>query len=308
MNKSVAVGLDVGGTHIRIGAQRRDGELFAFEKSMRADVMDSRDPGGSLAAFIADYLRRNHLSEDAGAMLAGFPSTISRNRRTILQTPNIPAMDNVPMADLLERALLIPVFLERDVNLIYEHDRRQLGLAGEGIGIGIYFGTGIGNAIFIDGRPLAGRDGCAGEIGHIPMIGREDICGCGNSGCTECYASGTRLVAIHQEHFPDTPLSDIFIRHLDEPVIRELIDAMACVVAAEVNILNPEHIVLGGGLLAMSGFPRDFLEHRIVAHARKPFPAGSLRLHFARETQQSGVLGALSIVRSYMQNNKEAQK
>ena len=209
------------------------------------------------------------------------------------------------MAAILEQHLLVPVFLERDVNLIYEHDRMQLKLSPEGIGIGIYFGTGIGNAIFIDGQPLVGRDGCAGEIGHIPVIGREDICGCGNSGCTECYASGTRLIAIQKAHFPDTPIIDIFTRHRDAAIISDFIDAMACVVAAEVNILNPEHVVLGGGLISMAGFPRALLEERIRIHLRKPFPAGSIQIFYASETQKGGVLGALSIARAMINQNAE---
>ena len=283
MDRKIAVGIDVGGTNIRIGAQNDAGQMIAFEKVQRTEIIDSRDAGRSLADFITAYLQRHELTGKIGALVAGFPSTISRNRRMIMQTPNIPQMDNLPMADILEQALKVPVYLERDVNLIYEYDRRQLNLSREGIGIGIYFGTGIGNAIFVDGRPLIGRDGCAGEIGHIPMIGRAEVCGCGNLGCTECYASGTRLVAIRDTHFDATPISEIFTRHSNSQTIREFIDAMACVVAAEVNILNPEHVVLGGGLLAMADFPRKLLEERILFHLRKPFPAESIQLFYARE-------------------------
>ena len=92
----------------------------------------------------------------------GFPSTIDRTRRHVLSTPNIPGLNDISVADFLEEKLQIPVFLERDVNLLLLHDLDRFGLLGEKTVIGIYFGTGIGNGIYINGRLLYGRNGVAG--------------------------------------------------------------------------------------------------------------------------------------------------
>lgn len=295
MQDSYAIGLDIGGTNIRIGARKRDQSLEFFEKHARIDVIHGPGAGSSIARLIQEYCQRHSLDGRVAAVVLGFPSTLSADRRTVLQTPNIRDMDMIAMADILERETGLNVYLERDVNLIFEWDTASRHLDMEGVSVGIYFGTGIGNAIFINGQPLAGADGCVGEIGHIPVPGRYERCGCGNLGCTECYASGTRLSDICSSQFPGTAIAEIFTHHRGEAVIRQFIDEMACVVATEVNLLNPAFIILGGGLPAMADFPVELLEKQIREHCRKPLPEQALRIYYSQESQQGGVLGALSI-------------
>ncbi|MDD2533517.1 MAG: allose kinase [Eubacteriales bacterium] len=294
-NQSVVIGLDVGGTNIRIGTQAFGQKLTFFEKTARADVLISPDVGLCLAIFIQNYINRHQLAHQTVAIAIGFPSTLSADRRTILQTPNILDMDNIPMADILESNLNIPVFLERDVNLIFDWDSQSRQLDMIGACVGIYFGTGIGNAIFIDGLPLVGYDGCAGEIGHIPRAGSTEICGCGNLGCAECYASGRRLTTINQQYFPQTEIQAIFTLHRESPVIIDYVDEIACVIATEVNILNPGFVIIGGGVLTMQDFPKDLLDERIRFHCRKPFPSQNLQIFYSAESVQAGVLGAVSM-------------
>ncbi len=295
MTEQYMIGLDIGGTNIRIGTQAKNKDLQFFEKAARSEVLNTPDSGRCLVRFIEDYIRRHELEGLVLAIAAGFPSTLSADRRTILQTPNISHMDGIPMADILLQELGIQVLLERDVNFIFEWDCSSRDLDMASVCVGIYFGTGIGNAIFIDGKPLAGRDGCAGEIGHIPIAGRHDICGCGNVGCSECYASGNRLAAIKDSYFPLTAIQDLFALHRDEKILEDFIDEMACVIATEVNILNPSFVMLGGGVLAMRDFPLVRLEERIHQHCRKPFPAQTLQFYYSAESQQAGVRGALSM-------------
>src|SRR5512133_933860 len=103
MKAPVAIGLDIGGTNIRIGSQAKDQALMHFEKAARAEVLTSADTGLFVARFIQDYINRHHLSGQVVAIAAGFPSTLSVDRRTILQTPNIANMDLIPNATLPER-------------------------------------------------------------------------------------------------------------------------------------------------------------------------------------------------------------
>ena len=80
--------------------------------------------------------------------------------------------------------------------------------------------------------------------------------------------------------------------HADHPLIREQVEAMAIAVATEVNILDPSCVILGGGLLQMPGFPKDFFEEKIKAYTRKPYPAENLSLLYSRPDQDNGILGA----------------
>lgn len=289
------IGMDVGGTNLRIGSADRSGQLEHFLKIPRSEVLQGDCNMERLAEFLQEYIKKYRLGRKPKAIMIGFPATLSRDRRTILQAPNIPGLDSLPAAEILERLLEIPVYLERDVNLLFYQDRVANRLPEQGVGIGVYVGTGIGNAIFIDGIPLAGKDGAAGELGHI-ALGGTARCGCGNAGCSECIASGSYLVQLQKEQFPGTPLEELFVRHSETAVIREYVDNIARVIASEINILNPDYIVLGGGVLQTRDFPTQQLKENIYLHTRKPYPAESLTFYSSQETLENGVLGALAYV------------
>lgn len=288
------VGMDIGGTNIRIAIQQEGGAVEYFRKIPRESVLTGRDTAKRLGGFILEYCR-THIGEHLPqAIVIGFPATLDAPRRRILQAPNIPGLDGFS-AEELEKMVGIPVYFERDVNLLFYCDMEDLHLLPRGISVGVYVGTGIGNAIFYEGRPLPGKNGVSGELGHIPKSGALQKCGCGNIGCSECFGSGLRLVAIRQDHFPDTPLDRLFTEKGNELVIREFVEEIACTVAAEVNILDPEQLVLGGGVLNMPDFPMEELERRILAHTRWPFPAKNLVILRSQDTVENGVRGALAL-------------
>lgn len=288
------IGIDIGGTNIRIGSGGPLGGMEDFLRVPREMVLSGEHSMESLAEFICLYIEKYRSGRKPGAVVVGFPATLSKDRRRILQAPNVPGLDQVAAADELERLLRVPVYLERDVNLLFYRDMKKNGLPETGLGIGVYIGTGIGNAIFIEGVPLAGKDGSAGELGHIAIQGSSSVCGCGNVGCSECMASGRHLVELRDRHFPETPVEKLFEIHSGTEVLREYVDNIACVIASEVNILNPDYIVLGGGVLNTRGFPLEELKRRIYAHARKPYPAESLTYYFSRDAQENGVQGAVA--------------
>ena len=135
----------------------------------------------------------------------GFPATVDRTRRKVLSAPNIPGLpDDLPICQILEEALGLPVFLERDVNLLLAYDLQDLKLPRNDTIIGVYFGTGIGNSIYIGGRFHNGANGVAGELGHIPRLGQETLCGCGNACCIEPLGGGRRLSQLCETEFAGT--------------------------------------------------------------------------------------------------------
>lgn len=248
------VGMDIGGTNIRIAMQREGGVAEHFQKIPRDSVLTGRDNAQQLSNFILEYCRTYGEGQLPQVVVMGFPATLDAPRRRILQAPNIPGLDGFSVGDL-ENALGVPVYFERDVNLLFYCDMEDLGLSSRGISVGVYIGTGIGNAIFYEGRPLPGKNGVSGELGHIPKSGSIQRCGCGNIGCAECFGSGLRLVNIQRDLFPGTPLENLFAEKGGELVIHEFIEEIACTVAAEVNILDPEQLVLGGGCCICVGSP-----------------------------------------------------
>lgn len=289
------LGMDIGGTNIRAAIRKESGGTEHFVKVPRESVLTGVRSMETLAEYIKEYISRYADGNRPEALVIGFPATIDAARRIVLQAPNIPGLDGIPVADELERLLCIPVHIEKDVNLLYYSDMADLNLPARGIGIGVYVGTGIGNAIFFNGKPLSGKNGVSGELGHLPRAGSHEKCGCGNMGCSECYASGRRLVQLRDQYFPGTDFPELFTKFADAPELVEYVDQIACTIAAEINILDPEYVVLGGGVLNMEGFPTEALKADIYRHTRKPYPARSLSFYRSKDTAENGVRGALTL-------------
>lgn len=282
------VGIDIGGTSFRIGLVKDGGEVSDFRKVPVKQVFTTPDP----LADLSDYLKAYCEGKTVEAIAIGFPATLDAKRQTVLQAPNIAFMENLPVVEVLAKELGIPVFIERDVTFALEYDCRKYDISSEGIVCGFYFGTGIGNAISINGKPLVGKNGTVGELGHIPVDGSEEVCGCGNVGCMEPLAGGRYLAHLCQTVYTDTHISEIFIKHGCEPLLQQFVDRMAMAVATEINILDPDVVLLGGGVVNMPDFPKDYLNQRILARTRKPLPAERLHMIHTDDEPDKCVVGA----------------
>ena len=289
---SFVLGIDIGGTHVRLGLVSETNELFGFRQLKTDVIFNSADPVDDLTHVIRNYLGQYEKNEPILAISIGFPSTIDKEAKVVLSTPNIPALQNIQMVDKLVEQLNLPVYMSRDVNFLMLFDLKQQKINSDGVLIGFYFGTGIGNAIFIDGRPLKGKNGIVAELGHIPVVNDHTPCPCGSFGCLENHASGRYLVDLIRHEFEGTAIADIFTCHGSHPKVKAFIENMAIAVALEVSLLDPDCIILGGGLLQMKDFPRALLEERIKDRARKPFPSGNLKIMYASEGQANGIIGA----------------
>lgn len=295
------VGIDIGGTNFRIGAVSKTREVSDFRKIPVGQVFCTDDPLSDLTA----YLKRYCADKEVECISIGFPATLDKERQTVLQAPNIPFMENLPVVRVLSEELHIPVFIERDVTMALCYDSEVYEIPPEGVVCGFYFGTGIGNAVSVHGVPLIGRNGTAGELGHIPVDGSEELCGCGNVGCMENLAGGKYLAHLCETVFSNTPVSELFSRHGDNPKLLRFVDRMAITVATEINILNPNQILIGGGVPAMKGFPKELLMERIRLHARKPYPANDLNVIYTEDSSEKCVIGAAIYARTKRKMNGE---
>lgn len=290
MSDGVVAGFDIGGTNLRAGLVDRDRNLSHFIIGSSRELLHDSDSGQRLVRYIEGYLRETGLQPDAVAV--GFPSTIDRTRRIVLSTSNVPGLNNLPFADLLEQAIGVPTFINRDTNLHLLNDIAVLGLEDQKVVVGCYPGTGFGSGLWIGGQLHVGHTGAEGELGHMPVKGEARVCGCGNQGCVETIASGIYLEHLARTHFPDTPISELFDRHGSSSVLEDFVDNLSLPIATAVNILDPDAVVIGGGVIAMQGFPRSLLVERVHEHTRKPEPDHSLRLVFAEPRQDNAVMGA----------------
>ncbi len=283
------LGVDVGGTNIRMGIVSSD---FEIKRSFFTSTNQIK--GTKASDFFLDislqFLREGN--EKIKAVCFGFPSIISKDKQHIVQTPNIAGMDNVPFVCLAEKKLGLPVFLEKDVNLLLMQDIASFGLIKQSPVLGFYIGTGFGNAMYINGEFFSGANGAAGELGHIPLYRHTEQCECGNIGCAETRASGRYFSKQIEQKYPGTCIKDFFYKHGADNFAQEFVESLSYPVATEMNLLDPFAVILGGGLIEMNAFPKETLMSHIKAKLRRPYPLGSAKIYFSSGGQNTGILGA----------------
>ncbi|MCI6268246.1 MAG: allose kinase [Clostridiales bacterium] len=286
------LGLDIGGTNLRLGLVDRQLTAHHVEVTSSRALFDSEDTLCALANVIRNYLAR-HLPDGKPKMICmGLPAVVDKQRRSVLSATNFPGLAGRDIVSEMEGALNVPVIIEHDAYYLLAYDIMANGLKNTGTMLGFYFGTGMGNAMFIDGRPYIGKNGTACEIGHMPVPLSDYPCSCGNKGCIEMYCCGKAFERLAQECFPEENLSDPFVNHPDHPRLIEFVRYMAAVVATEVNMMDPDGVFIGGGLVHMRGFPHERLKQEILANTRHPYPAANLEMYIARPAAENGIIGA----------------
>lgn len=302
MSEKLVLGVDIGGTNLRMGLVNGNYELSHFERFPTREILTGEDPLGSLSAAICAYAGRLGARDAVAAVSLGVPSVVHKNHSYVYSTPNIPGLDAVDLGRELEARLSLPVYVDRDVNFILSHDIRKHGLDPDGncTILGCYLGTGFGNSLYINGRIHVGSHGVAGELGHIPLRGVTDVCTCGQPGCVETRVSGRYLRQLTERAFPECFIGDVFRLHGDSPEIAEFLRDTALTIATEVTLLDPDWIILGSGVFAMEGFPMERLMEEVRRRARHPLPAEDLRFVIAEDSQTAGVLGGAITVMPYL--------
>jgi fructokinase len=289
------IGFDVGGSKIAALALDPQGGEVARR---RRDV--PRDYAGTLRALVQmvnDLVGAHGPAVSIGIALPGMIGAGGE----LIRVVNLPWLQGRPLAADLERAVGLPVAVANDANCFALSETVDGAATGAPVVFGAILGTGVGGGIVVAGRPLTGANAIAGEWGHnpLPLVAPEDgppvACGCGRSGCVETWLNGAALAR---------DFAGVAGRAVDGPEIARLAaqgDAaalaalaryqrrLAIALASVVNLLDPDVIVLGGGLSAIASLytevPQLWLP-LIVA------PAPKTRLVPARFGAESGLRGA----------------
>lgn len=285
------IGIDIGGTNFRMGIVSMDG-LLIDSKVASSAVLMKENPMDVLAEYISAYIAEFASVTEIKAIAVGLPSIVSKDKKIVYQTPNLKGWpDNCHVKDILEEKLHLPVFPDRDVNFLLKNDMMQLKLDKNATVLGFYLGTGFGHSIYIEGRFYNGRNGVAGELGHIPLYGVKDYCTCGNPGCLETRCSGRYLTILAKEHFPQTDINEIFTKHGDHPVIVEFVENLAVPIATQINLLDPDENIIAGGVVAMKDFPKEIMEKSLKQWIRRPYPFENVTWQYPAHTNTSGIIG-----------------
>jgi glucokinase len=312
-------GIDLGGTKIQAVVVGDGADVLGSSRMPTPTTGGPPDVAESMAAAIRDAAEQ--AGADTGALEGvgvGSPGAVADDEGTVASARNLPDWEEAyPLRDVLAGKLDTRVRLGNDVQVATDAEF-ELGAAQRYNSIlGVFWGTGVGGGIVLDGKPWLGRS-AAGEIGHvvIKMGGRR--CPCGRRGCMEAYAGrlalerrareleekgdGTKLFEIMEERGRDRLTSGVWARALkaeDEvarKLIHEAVKALGAGIASSVNLLDVEAVVIGGGMGVRLGEPyvkkiRDAMMPHLFVDSRPP------AVHVATLGDLGGAIGASLLVK-----------
>jgi glucokinase len=263
-----SIGVDLGGTNLRIAAVSSEGPLL--EKiTLGTNMAEGPD---HLINEMCDAIQRLITQYRRGGSFLGagigIPGAIDLDAGTIRKSANLPGWSGYPVRVEIERRLGAPVFLDNDGN-VAALGEKWLGAARDVTNmVMITLGTGIGGGIVLNGKIWHGMNGMSGEFGHNP-IERDGVpCGCGSHGCAERYASASAVVRMAREAIatgsapslekaassdPEFSAKSIYnLAIQDDPAARKIFHtfgrALGMMLAGVINTLNVEMYVIGGGV------------------------------------------------------------
>ena len=268
--KDCVIGVDFGGTKILAGVFDAK-----FECIGRARVSTKADRGteeviGRIARCVREAVEECDLDlKQIKTIGIGAPGAVDSESGKVIFAPNL-GWNDVPLKKELEKLLERPVFLENDCNVctlgVYEVELK----AKPRDVVGIFLGTGIGGGLILEGKLYSGFNRTAGEIGHMVLEVSGPKCGCGNKGCFEALASRTAIFRKIKEAVKEgqkTLLTEMLGPELEdlrsgdlrkaikrgdkfvEHIVEEAAEYTGIAVSNLINILNPEVVVIGGGLM-----------------------------------------------------------
>jgi glucokinase len=299
---------DLGGTHLRTAVVDRQGKVY---HRVRKLTPQSSRPNEIVRALVEAAHECQEKTSEAGVIKAisvAVPGTVDVEQGVVVKAPNVPCLDGFRLSAALEGELHLPATVENDANAAAVGEMWQGAARGVNTIICITLGTGLGGGIVLDGKLWRGVDNSAAEIGHMGVDPFGGVaCTCGSRGCLEVYASATAIVRMTREARPRYPHS---ILHTSEDLTAEKVykagidgDELAVEVfrrmgvylgiglANLINILNPEMIVIGGGVV--NGWDL-FAKHALQQVAERAFPLPAARVQIKRGEcgDDAGLLGA----------------
>ena len=312
------IGIDVGGTNVKIALVDDNGKSIYSNSVPTYAKMGYEYTVNNIKQAIKDLMKEtNTTPSDIEGIGFDFPGQVDCKTGVVKLAPNIPGWVNVPIAQMIEDEFHIPTRIDNDVRCA------ALGELKFGAGKGcenficITVGTGIGSGIVINGKVVRGATNAAGELGHIKLqMNGGPICGCGDTGCLEAFASGPAIVAMAQEYIKGgkstkfremaaveggeiTPYMVAKAAEEGDPVAKRIFEIVGEYIGigltSVINLLNPEKVIIGGGVAEsgelLLGPIRKTIKERAMVVA-----GNAVEIVPAQLGNSAGVIGASMLI------------
>ena len=316
--KKYRIGVDVGGTNVKIALVDFDGKIVYSNTVPTRAEMGYEAGVNNIKQAIKELMQETSATaKTIEAIGFGLPGQIDYKEGLVKNLPNIPGWVNIPLAKIMEEEFSIPTRLDNDVRCA------ALGELNFGAGKGcenlicITVGTGIGSGIVLNGKLVRGAANAAGEIGHIKMqMTGGPLCGCGDYGCFEAYASGPAIVTMAKEYIsggksakykemaPDGIITPYLVAQaalqgdaVSIQIFKQMGKIIGTGLASVVNLLNPQKIIIGGGVADAGDILLEPIRQTILDRAM-PIQGQSVEVVPAQLANSAGVIGASLLINS----------
>ncbi len=281
------IGIDVGGSHIRTGLLDEEFNILTSNDVYINKQISTDEIKISLINNIKQII-----NEDVKYIGIGFPGTCDIKKKVILKASNINYL-KFDLVNILKNEFNIPVYIDNDANCATIGELYKGNLLNVENGILLTIGTGIGSGIIINGKIYRGTSFNAGEFGHMTFNLNGIECGCGKKGCFEKYAAFSVLKnALDIKHIKEDDIKEIFENNDKEKIDKynNWLDNLAIGIVSIYNILDPDKIILGGGICNIFDYIKPTLIEKI--NKIKHIPNQNIIIEKAKLENDAGMVGA----------------
>lgn len=315
------LGIDLGGTTVKFGILTLEGEVqekWAIETNI---LEDGKHIVPDIVASLKHRLALYNLTKDDFVGIGmGSPGAVDRDKKTVTGAFNLNWASTQEVGSVIEAELGIPFAIDNDANVAALGERWVGAGANNPDVVFVTLGTGVGGGVIADGSLIHGVAGAGGEIGHIVVEPEDGFdCTCGNHGCLETVASATGVVRVArklaEEYEGDSKIKaaidngeavsskDIFDAakegdHFANTVVDKVSFYLGLASANISNILNPDSVVIGGGVSAAGEFLRSRIENNFQKFAF-PQVRKSTKIKIAELGNDAGIIGAASLASQF---------
>jgi glucokinase len=280
----VYIGIDVGGTGVKIGVVDENGKICQ-QGSIPTVISDTPDKQISdMARYALEVLEKSDYTlDDVASVGVGVPGIADKKTGEVIFCTNL-GWHHVPFRQIFQRTLNKPVYIDNDATVAGLAEAVAGVSANADSSVFITLGTGVGGGIVLHGKVWSGFHGTGSEIGHMIIRMDGEPCTCGNRGCMERYCSATAIIRMAREMLPQYPDSVIMEScegdmnkinarmvvdaarvgdAVGESVFRRYVCYLSQGIANICNVLDPEVIVLGGGVSKSGAFLLDAVRKEV---------------------------------------------
>lgn len=318
-NAMYYIGVDLGGTNIAAGIVSEEGKLIRKKSIPTLRQRDYTEILKDMGKLCLDILKDEGISlQEVHSIGVGSPGTPDPENGILVYSNNL-VFRNVPIRAELQKYIHLPVYLENDANCAALGEAIAGAAKGYKNSVTITLGTGVGSGIVIDGKIFSGSYYGGAEIGHHLVVINGEQCTCGRKGCWEVYASATALIRearIAAAKYPESQVYQLVggdISRMDakipfdaaqngdeigQELVKNYIQYLGIGIGNVINILQPEVVVIGGGVCAQGNYLINPLKEIVQEEVYGTEPLKT-KLCIAQLGNDAGIIGAAMIGKSH---------